>query len=114
MALRPSQVQASAAEGALMIPDSFEFKEQYADLKMPVSIIAGEKDRLIDIDEQSRRLHADVAQSRFHSVPGNGHMVHQTATKSIMSVIDEVSRDIPADEMQGPSSWPLCRRSEEL
>jgi len=97
MALRPSQIRASAAESALMIPDAFEFKEQYAQLKMPVSIIAGEKDRLIDIDEQSRRLHAEVAQSRFCPVPSNGHMVHQTATISVMSAIDEVSRDIPAE-----------------
>jgi pimeloyl-ACP methyl ester carboxylesterase len=97
MAFRPSQIRASAAESALMIPDAFEFKEQYAHLKMPVIIIAGEKDRLIDTDEQSRRLHAEVAQSRFRPVPGNGHMVHQTATISVMSAIDEVSRDIPTE-----------------
>jgi pimeloyl-ACP methyl ester carboxylesterase len=97
MAARPSQIRASAAEFALMIPDAFDFKDRYAELKMPVSIIAGEKDRLIDIDEQSRRLHANVAQSRFHSVRGNGHMVHQTATNSVMSAIDEVSRDVPSE-----------------
>jgi pimeloyl-ACP methyl ester carboxylesterase len=97
MAVRPSQIRASAAESALMIPDAFEFKDQYAKLQMPVSIIAGEEDRLIDIDEQSRRLHADVAQSKFHRVPGGGHMVHQTATNSVMSAIDEVSRDMPSE-----------------
>jgi pimeloyl-ACP methyl ester carboxylesterase len=97
MAVRPSQIRASAEETALMIPDALHFKDQYAKLQMPVSIIAGEKDRLIDIDEQSRRLHADVAQSSFHSVRGNGHMVHQTATKSVMTAIDEVSRDVPSE-----------------
>jgi hypothetical protein len=35
-------------------------------IEMPVSIIAGDEDRLIDIDEQSGRLHADVLQSTFH------------------------------------------------
>jgi pimeloyl-ACP methyl ester carboxylesterase len=116
MAVRPSQINASAAESALMIPDAFEFKDRYAELKMPVSIIAGEKDRLIDINEQSRRLHANVSQSRFHPVPGNGHMVHQTATNSVMSAIDEVSREYRRGrpETQGESSRPLCRRSEEL
>jgi pimeloyl-ACP methyl ester carboxylesterase len=72
MALRPSQIRASAAESALMIPDAFHFEDRYADLKMPVVIIAGEDDRLIDIDKQSARLHADVSQSRFHRVCGNG------------------------------------------
>jgi len=94
MALRPSQIRASAAESALMIPGAVEFRDQYANLKMPVSIIAGEEDRLIDIDEQSYRLHGDIAQSNFHRVPGAGHMVHQTATGSVMSAIDQVCTDM--------------------
>jgi pimeloyl-ACP methyl ester carboxylesterase len=50
LAVRPSQVRASAAESALMIPDAFRLRNQYADLKLPVAIIAGEQDRLIDIE----------------------------------------------------------------
>jgi pimeloyl-ACP methyl ester carboxylesterase len=91
MALRPSQIKASAAESALMIPDAFKFRNRYADLKMPVVIIAGEQDRLIDIETQSARLHSDVSQSRFHRVAGNGHMIQQTATDQVMSAIREVS-----------------------
>jgi pimeloyl-ACP methyl ester carboxylesterase len=92
MALRPSQIRASAAESALMIPDAFKLRNQYADLKMPVVIIAGEQDRLIDIDTQSARLHSNVSQSRFHRFPGNGHMIQQTATDQVMSAISEVAR----------------------
>jgi pimeloyl-ACP methyl ester carboxylesterase len=92
MALRPSQIRASAAESALMIPDAFHFRDRYADLRMPVVIIAGEEDRLIDIDTQSARLHRDVSQSTFHRVPGTGHMIHQTATDQVMSAINEVAR----------------------
>jgi pimeloyl-ACP methyl ester carboxylesterase len=91
MALRPSQIRASAAESALMIPDAFHFEDKYADLKMPVVIIAGEDDRLIDIDKQSARLHSDISQSAFHRVPRNGHMIHQTATRDVMAAIDEVA-----------------------
>jgi pimeloyl-ACP methyl ester carboxylesterase len=58
---------------------------------MPVVIVAGEKDRLIDIDNQSARLHRDVTQSTFHRVPRAGHMVHQTATDAVMSAIDEAT-----------------------
>jgi hypothetical protein len=80
MALRPSQIRASAAESALMIPDAIHFEDKYAQLKMPVVIIASEDHRLIDIDKQSARLHSDVSQSTFHCVPENGYMIHQTAT----------------------------------
>jgi pimeloyl-ACP methyl ester carboxylesterase len=91
MALRPSQIRASAAESALMIPDAFMLRGHYADLKMPVVIIAGEEDKLIDIDSQSARLHSDVSQSRFHRLAGNGHMIQQTATDQVMSSIREVA-----------------------
>jgi pimeloyl-ACP methyl ester carboxylesterase len=91
MALRPSQIRASAAESALMIPDAFQFRDQYANMTMPMVIVAGEEDRLVDIDTQSERLHRDVPQSRFHRVPGTGHMIHQTATGVVMSAIDEVA-----------------------
>jgi pimeloyl-ACP methyl ester carboxylesterase len=91
MALRPSQIRASAAESALMIPDALHFQNQYADLKMPVVIIAGEQDRLVDIDRQSARLHSEIPQSTFHRIPENGHMIHQTATNQVMAAITEVA-----------------------
>ncbi|HEY0802665.1 MAG TPA: alpha/beta hydrolase [Steroidobacteraceae bacterium] len=91
MALRPSQIRASAAESALMIPDAFKLRVQYANLKMPVVIIAGEEDKLNDVDTQSARLHSDVPQSSFHKFAENGHMIQQTATDKVMSAIREAS-----------------------
>ena len=46
MALRPSQLRASAAESALMVPAAFALHKNYAALTMPVAIIAGEDDKL--------------------------------------------------------------------
>jgi pimeloyl-ACP methyl ester carboxylesterase len=91
MALRPSQIRASAAESALMVPDAFMMRGQYADLKMPVVIIAGEDDKLIDIDSQSAQLHSDISQSTLHRLVGNGHMIQQTATDAVMSAIREAA-----------------------
>lgn len=92
MAVRPSQIRASAAESALMIPDAFAARNTYAGLKMPVAIIAGADDRIVDTEVQSARLHRDVTQSSFHRVPGAGHMIHQTATEAVMSAIEKVAR----------------------
>jgi pimeloyl-ACP methyl ester carboxylesterase len=102
MALRPSQIRASAAESALMIPDAFHFRNEYANLKMPVVVIAGDRDRLIDIDAQSERLHRDISQSSFHRVPGTGHMIHQTATQAVMAAINEVAGDWTANYRTKP------------
>ena len=94
MTFRPSQIRASAAESALMIPGAFAFRERYSEIKMPVVIVAGEDDRLIDIEDQSARLHADLPNSVMHRVRGAGHMVHQTAPEVIIAAIDEAAGSI--------------------
>ena len=91
MAVRPSQLRASAAESALMVPEALAADDNYRKLRMPVSIIAGADDRLVDAQDQSARLHADIPHSRFHLVPGAGHMIHQTATAAVMKAIEAVA-----------------------
>ena len=63
MAMRPSQIRASAAKSALMIPGAFALRDEYERLKVPVVIIAGEEDRVVNIDKQSARLHKEIERS---------------------------------------------------
>jgi pimeloyl-ACP methyl ester carboxylesterase len=91
MTFRPSQIRASAAESALMIPGAFAGSGHYAELKMPVVIVAGEDDKLINIDKQSARLHTELSNSIIHRVPRTGHMVHQTAPAAVMAAIKEAA-----------------------
>ena len=90
MAVRPSQIRASAAESMLMVPDAAIYRSTYSKLGMPVAIVAGAEDRLVDTEAQSARLHREIPQSSFHRVPGAGHMVHQTATEAVMAAIEKV------------------------
>jgi pimeloyl-ACP methyl ester carboxylesterase len=91
MAVRPSQIRASAAEAALMIPSVSRLQDKYRQLQMPVAIVAGAQDRLIE-SKQAVRLNGDIPHSTLRCVPGAGHMVHQTATVEIMDVIDMVAK----------------------
>ncbi|RZI39556.1 alpha/beta hydrolase, partial [Herbaspirillum sp. HC18] len=91
MAVRPAQMRASAAEAALMVPAAFVAAKTYSDLRMPTIIIGGEDDRLIDMEEQSVRLHEEIKQSKLHRIAGVGHMVHQSATPDLMAAIDEAA-----------------------
>ncbi|GAD54771.1 alpha/beta fold hydrolase [Limimaricola cinnabarinus] len=91
MAVRPSQIRASAAETAMMIPRAAAARSRYAALSMPVAIVAGAEDRLIDCEAQSARLHGEIAQSSFDRLPGEGHMIQQTATHALMAAIDKVA-----------------------
>jgi len=93
MAVRPSQIRAGAAETALMVPAAFASCKTYDELFMPIVIIAGEDDRLIDIDEQSGRLHEEIRQSKLHRIKGAGHMIQQSATVDVMAAIDEAASE---------------------
>jgi pimeloyl-ACP methyl ester carboxylesterase len=96
MALRPWQIRASAVEAALMLPNALRLHDRYKELKMPVVIIAGDGDRIVDTKAQSARLHANILHSEFHLVRGAGHMIQQTATDDIMAAINRVSGGLAA------------------
>ena len=91
MAVRQSQIRASATEAAMMIPAAFHASKSYSELTTPVIIIAGEDDRLISIDEQSARLHSELKHSKLHRISGTGHMVQQSATDDVMDAITEAA-----------------------
>lgn len=90
LALRPSQLRASAEESALMVPGAMAAREHYVELTMPVAIVAGEDDRMVRAKDQSARLHEEVAQSTFELLPGTGHMVHHTATEAVLAAVARV------------------------
>lgn len=87
MALRPSQLRANAEEAGMLDPTAEAFAGRYGELRIPVAIVAGEGDRVVD-PEQSERLHGAIAGSRLRLVPAAGHMVHHTAPSEVLATID--------------------------
>lgn len=92
MTLRPRQERASAEETVLMKPTVAVFAPRYRELRMPVAIVAGAEDHLVDPARQSVRLRQDLPGSWLAVAPGQGHMVHHGAPDLIMDAIDAVSR----------------------
>jgi pimeloyl-ACP methyl ester carboxylesterase len=93
LAVRPSQLRASAAEAALMVPAAILSSKTYGELAMPVLILAGEDDRLININEQSGRLHDEIRHSKMRRVPAAGHMIQQSDTADLMAAVDEAAAE---------------------
>lgn len=92
LAVRPSQVRASASEAAMMIPYALLCPPNLAILEMPVSIIVGGEDRLIDANKQSGRLQEENPNQPMLRLSHAGHMVHQTETEAVMGMIDQTAR----------------------
>lgn len=85
--MRPLSCGAESADAVLMIASAASFRHRYSELRMPVAIIAGEADKIVNATTHPERLHRDVPGSTLLIVPGAGHMVHYTAGPQIVAVI---------------------------
>ena len=88
MSLRPGQIRAESQDGVAMIAGALAMRHRYQELTMPVVIMAGTKDRVVNA-KQPRRLHAQIAQSILRLVPGVGHMLHYAVTDEVAEAIEE-------------------------
>jgi pimeloyl-ACP methyl ester carboxylesterase len=87
MTLRPWQVRATAADAAIMVPAAATLAGRLGDLRVPLTIVAGEGDAVVDPEAQSVRLAAAVPDSKLILVPGAGHMVHHSAPEEVAALI---------------------------
>ena len=71
-----------------MVSAVAEMQHHYRELSMPVVIMAGTKDRIVDHRKHSIRLHEEIAQSALRLVPGVGHMLHYSAPEQVVDAIE--------------------------
>lgn len=91
MSLRPSQLKASAAEGAMMVAAAAALRRRYHELEVPAVLVAGGKDRVLSTRWHSGRLHPLLEHSWLRVVEDTGHMVHHVATGQVMAAIDQAA-----------------------
>ncbi len=108
MALRPSQLRATASDGALMMSDAAGLSARYGALPMPVAIVAGSGDKVVSPDH-AERLRGAVPDGTLRTVEGAGHMVHHVATRQVVEAIQEVAkRSEPASADQAIAPRPTA------
>jgi pimeloyl-ACP methyl ester carboxylesterase len=90
MTLRPSQVRATAADTAMMIPSAVAISRRYPQLKLPVIVMAGEGDLIAHVDKHARRLAADLAGAELRLVPGQGHLFHYAVPEQVVGAINNI------------------------
>lgn len=78
----------------MMIPAAASLNNRLDELELPVTIIAGDGDKMVLPALQSERLHAALPESRLHMIKGAGHMVHYTATGAVAAAVEEAAEKI--------------------
>lgn len=92
LALRPGTLRASAAETLNLVPAAAALAPRYKALRMPVVLVAGADDRMVDTATHSGGLHRLVPGSRLVVLPGFGHMVHHGASAAVAAAVLEAER----------------------
>jgi pimeloyl-ACP methyl ester carboxylesterase len=91
LALRPWQIRATAEDAASMAASAAELQERYSKLTIPVIILAGAEDAIVDVEGHAVRLHRDIAHSELRVKPEVGHMFHYAAPDWVADAVDNVA-----------------------
>lgn len=89
LALRPSQLRATAEDSAFMIPAAARLQSRYGGLSCPIAIFSATDDAVIEPD-QAPRLHRAAPNSVLHLVQNTGHMLHYAIPHEIAAAIDDM------------------------
>ena len=66
-------------------------RDRYGELDMPVVIVAGAEDKVVDVGRHAVRLRGQHPAADLRLMPGAGHMVHYAVPGQVAEVIEAVS-----------------------
>ncbi|GJD53363.1 Haloalkane dehalogenase [Methylobacterium crusticola] len=90
LSIHPTQARASAEDTASMNAAAAQLRPCYGGLRVPLAILSGDADAIVNPAGQSCRLHEEVAGSTLTLLPGLGHMIHYAAKPQIVRAVDTV------------------------
>ena len=94
MALRPSQLGASSAEIAMMVPSAARLSARYRELTLPIAIIAGSGDKMVSADQNAVRFHNEVQHSELIVEDAVGHMAHHADPARLMQAVERLEASL--------------------
>jgi pimeloyl-ACP methyl ester carboxylesterase len=98
LSLRPRQLAATARDAAQMTAAARSMETRYHELTMPIAIVAGERDEIVETKAQSERLAKALRHSAMTIEPQTGHMVHYFAVDRIVEAIDHTTHAVTTRE----------------
>lgn len=88
IAMHPVQQRASAEDTATLNAAAALLHPYYSSVQVPLAIITGDADAIVDAQDHSCRLHEEAANSTLAILKGLGHMIHYSARNQIERAVD--------------------------
>jgi pimeloyl-ACP methyl ester carboxylesterase len=104
--VRPGQIRAESQDAVTMVPAVAAMQERYRDLRLPVTIMAGTHDRIVDVDSHAVWFHGAVPGSELRLVPGAGHMFHHAVPGQVAEAIAALADGQAAGRPDSMSTQP--------
>ena len=92
--IRPVQFTATAYELAAMYESVGKISLRYNEITVPVTIIFGSSDQMLDYVEDGQRLYKALPDARLIIVENAGHKMHHTHPDIVMDAIDQLAEKI--------------------
>jgi len=87
-----SQIWASMEDASFVNHTAKRLQGHYSELTVPVEILAGDGDKIVNTVAHSERLAHDLPTAHFSAVPDAGHMIHYIAPERVMAAVHAVTR----------------------
>jgi len=88
MWMRPDRIRACAYDERTLTASLKVLSQHYCDIAMPVVIVTGSADRLLDPAEHAYPLQKAIKNSKLIVLPETGHQVPQTQPDAVIAAID--------------------------
>jgi pimeloyl-ACP methyl ester carboxylesterase len=88
--LRPREFLANARDLVTLKQAVIAQAPRYGEIRMPVTVIAGDVDKTVSTDIHARPFTAAVANGRLIVLPGVGHMIQNAVPDRVAAEIEAV------------------------
>ena len=88
--MKPDHNRACAYDERTLGASLTVLSEHYRDIEMPVVIVTGSADRLLNPEEHAYPLHKTIRNSKLVVLPETGHQLPQTRPDAVIAAVDVV------------------------
>lgn len=108
LGLRPEAFYAASTDLNAVEHDLKAQQQRYGGIRLPLWILYGEGDRVLDWRAQGEALHREVPQSELRIIPG-GHMIPVSAAAATAAWLEQAARTVHAGlcDSAAPESSPV-------
>ncbi|NVZ71008.1 alpha/beta fold hydrolase [Pseudomonas costantinii] len=98
LGMRPDNFYAASSEINLVNDDLPDMVKRYAQLTLPIGLIYGAQDKVLDFQKHGQALASKVPGLKLQVVEGRGHMLPITATERVAAVVEQVAKRVRQPE----------------